>query len=806
MDEYLNGVVEKRRQFSEFYSEMLRKEELDGFIHGAFLIEPNQNSIFSFVYGGRAWNFTMNHFFGREIQYLEDFQRSAILDGNYDIVNIVPNNIELYNYRYKLTFANMKELVKRFNKVLLTDAPNYKAVLYYDKESMYKTITHGRGFRIYMERTPGFETRRGSSSVDIIDFGESKMLFYLELGLNDYINKDKLHKEYINVEHANQLMVYPGNMHLNWFGLIFMANITNLDRSKEKGFHIDDARLEIINKVLLPHIAKELFRDTMHGLGGSIHKNSNKSHKTKIILKHGSKKRNIIKEIRKRTSRAFMTPIMDVSRRRNTLRTTLKFSKNKYDSYLYIAFVLFPSIFDTNFLLYSFSQGVFLENLIKSSNVDIKSKLEKFNSDLLDSPGGNLSMSKMGTDLLSIRQLIILWVTKLEDSFKNQPSPTFRIQVAGGDVFRLYLPSIKTTSDLDFKLFYTNKTDEFPITRFILFITFIITFYLHINNYFRMTEHLYTERVGNYTFTRSIDTLKQDIIPSVRILPDFIVPLVSIDLNLNGFIECPKMSFGPTRYNRSKVVIPANRIKVVHSTAPLDISINHSKKLPDISNRPDRHCFPINESVLTLLHKHRDEITECDQNKLTIPSAITSDGSRIWCLPPNPDINYLYKDLKFIVDSNMRPQKKEKDTTRLRTIEDKIVRRDLAYDFNRLFDIEQFGCSESYRYSRLNDAIQNFLDALIRRNIHKKKINKSRFSDLLRDILNHFWAGLQMPNDVGVTPDFLVDVFNLPMKATTISEYQMPHSFMELLKDTNSPLYAVLMSQSEEARLISEKP
>jgi hypothetical protein len=677
----------------------------------------------------------------------------------------------------------------------------------------------------------------------VVDFGDSKMLFYLELGLNDHTTPAGKNKEYINVERAYELMVFPGNMHLNWIGLIFMANITNLDRSKEKGVHIDDARLEIINTVLLPHVANELFRDTVR-LGGSIRKNSKKSvykstrriiHPIEDRVQYGldqesemkarqtEKKRNthaltqkfrqgltkhaVIKEVTKKIPRAFVIPNkLNVTDDSNILNVTLSLSKNKHDSYLYIVFVLFPSIFDTNFLLYSFSQGVFLENLFNSTSLNIKSLLEQFNSDLLDSPGGNVSLSKDDTDLLSIRQLIILWVTKLENTFKNESPSKFRIQVAGGDVFRLYLSTIQTTSDLDFKLFYTNRTDEFQITRFILFITFIITFYFHINNYFRISKTLYTVNIDKYTFIRSINTTEQDIIPSVRILPDFIVPLVSIDLNLNGFIECPQMSFGPTRYNRSRVIIPASRIKVVHSTAPLDISINHSKYLPNISRRPDRHCLPI-KSISPLLRKHKDEITGCDKNNLTIPS-VNMKKERLLCLPPNPDIDYLYEDLYNIVDLDMRPHKREKDIARLRTIKSKIENKDMSYDYDRLFDIEQFGCSKSDRYSKLNDSIQVFLDGLIIRNVHKdKKITKPALSGILRELLHEFWEHLQMNNGVNVTPDFLVDVFSLPIKSTTIDEYQMPHSFLQLLKDTKSPLYDILYQPlfKEKSVSMSEK-
>lgn len=794
-------ALQKRATFSALYERLLKNNpEIEPAIHSC--IDNTDRNIVSFFYGGRMWNKIVHqHVPADIISNFPDVKKSAILSGNYDMVAVVPDAIETNPDFYETIYTNVLKNVKRIHTLFKTAVMNdeqlkqaYDVELDYDKLDAFRTITIGRGFRIYLNKKSVRTTRGKNPGTDVVEDGDSKLLFYLELGKN-MMNSPK---QCMNIDNAKWVLLEQSDSkNLSIIGLIMLSQFLVHARDNEKGLPIDNARAEIMRDYLLPIVGAQLAQvDTNVNVGGTISRRKT----TKKMSKRNSRKSKFSRaRTVKRTRVRALARALTRKKRMNAIQlfkepvrqqspVPMTFSpgsspgyspaqgpasssspipilspkqkqsmyvKDPVNALLYITIALFPGIFNLeHFILYRHVSGSIMENIFKLYYPDVKSEIDTFNSDVLDAPGG---MTDKLQDLPSLRQLLMLWITHIAEAFNRNTTDEYSLQLSGGDVFRLYLTTINQTADIDTKLFYTT-TAHVNMMQFMFFISTVIAIYLNHKNYFRVEKQLYDIKIGSHNFIRMIDTHNQDLIATSRVLPQFTVPLVSIDLKLNGYILCPDIVFEPTIYHTEAFGLNKYKIPIVHSTAPLDVSLIQTPKKSFVQQTT---CHPIED--------YRKHIS-------SIPANINmAKIDNQYCAPPYPPLDYLVKDLENIVANNKRPQKRDKDVARLNQIKS-YLDNSKEFDMSRMFAIQQV-LSNTQNYVNINNAIYDFIHELMRDKVYQSKTDLDKYKQALR---NHMHT-LFEPN---VTPDIPTIILKVLTHANLYkpkpTRYLMPHSYTDI--------------------------
>lgn len=760
----------RRSEFSEFYENILRENA--NLSDGINNLETyfNSNKIFYFHYGGRMWNYIVHKYVSPEkIEGFSDIQKSAILKGNHDMLAVVPDNI------YDHVFHQVTEYVTNIKKAFEQSINRHKTkvVLDYDKKDAMRTITIGRSFRIYL-RNKSYYTRASAADNDtsITIEDQDKLLFYLELGRN----REGGITQCIYTDVAEKIMIervgIENKAYLNVFGLIMMSQFLNVNRDAEKGAPIDAAREVILKDHLLDIAGTELTKNVMYGGAKAPLTKLHKANKTVRLHKYKSRRtRRKFKSGRKPSESESLEVTPEESSPEVAITLDVSYDNN---ALLYITLVLFPSIFNTkHFILYNNVRGIIMEKIFILYDSTVKKNIETLDSYLLDNPGPDKGPS--------LRQIIILFITHLSHGFYNTAyNNKYSLQLSGGDVFRLFIDDIKQTSDIDAKLMKTTKS-YIKLLQLSFVVCTLIVFYLHQNNYFRIKDtFIYNINIGDAIFKRYIHTIGQEIIPTSRMLPHFVVPLVSIDLKLNGYIKCPKIHFQPTIFHRRGFDLNSQKIAVVHSSAPLDISLITTKIIDQRTNCQSKEYFEKN----------------FDYSNTFLPTT----RENTYCIPPYPSINYLIDDLEHMIESNMRPNKKDKDLRRLRQIHevrDQIRPYDkLEYKMNRMLNLLQANPNRDVnigedkqvivfdynKYKQLNDIVYDFVNVVLSNNT-RENIFSSNIDTFhaYKTILSGKWF-LSTENE-----ELLMHVLKgAKLNNKHIESYSMPHSIDRILNEMNS--------------------
>ena len=761
------NALNRRAQFSDMYKKLIADNpEIEHRIHDC-VPDTDPNAI-TFFYGGRMWNRIVHKYVPEnEISAFSDVKRSAILSGNYDMVSVIPNataeDPNYYNTVYEKVKKNVKEIHKLFKAAL---GKTHNVILDYDKSDAFRTITIGRGFRIYTEPSAVRYTRATKTDDDDHDSNSRmELLFYLELGRN-MIGTEK---QCICPFNAKNIMIEPGTKYLSAIGLIMLSQFLTNSRDTEKGVPIDAARSEIMRDYLLPIVGAQLSSTTGVKEGGAKQtrvKSKSAKHNTRRKYKLTQKMRvktisakKLFTPMKTNTSMKSvspsLTPSISMATPTEQINTGSMYVKDPVNVLLYITLVLFPMTFNIGeFVLYRYVSGAIIENIFKLYYPEVKSAMDTLDTYLLDAPGGG-TVGKENDP--SMRQVFMLWITHLASAF-NDGSDThnkYSLQLSGGDVFRAYLTDITQTADIDTKLFIKPKA-YMNMMQFAFFISTLIAMYLHANSYFRIENHsLYDIHIGGHVFTRTLHTVNQEIIATSRVLPRFVVPLVSIDLKLNGTIDCPDIVFEKTIFTEKfKMLAHENKIPIFHSVAPLDISLIRTNK---IVQQPI--CHPI--------QFYRERVNKLPK---TINLAHTTDA---YCHPPYPPFDYLVSDLEKIVNENKRPQKLEKDKKRLSLIK----KQSGELDMSRVFEIQQVGVTPN-NYEILNATIHSFIHKLISTQVYLSKENL----DVYTRALNEYWEHLSIHHDPNFTPDMVMKIIKRAgLYSTKIPiRYKMPHGYAEI--------------------------
>jgi hypothetical protein len=771
----------KRQSFSDLFLRLQNEESLRKIEEIKRFTDETYRDSLIFVYGGNMWRKNIYENVSLDtIEQFTDEQKSAILPGNYDMVCIV--NEDDYNTTaidaYK---KKVKELTDIFKKSLQnTEFKHFFTISMGALKKDYKgTISYGRQFWIQLEYKPR-PGKKVPEEVKLI--GRQKLLYYLELGYNQTNNI------LINPEYAYTYMVDQHTKELTVIGqimLIFMMSDYGIrERNKSKGLNVDEIRLELTKQYLIPITETFLFNqpNLRGGVKFSLKPNTKTAQRRSTLKKYTNKKKTSM--IKNKTS---------LSKSRKTLRTAQKFTlvhSEKYGLYTvsYIVFILFPRIFNLQNPYYQnmHIQGQLLNKLLELYNTKyINDIRNNFESKLLDLNGGGTPGLE---NEMSIRQLIMLWVTHLSLLLKrdNDLNNRYGLMLSGGDVFRAYIKDITTTSDIDTKFFFKGSYISYKNPMIMsFFIATLINMYLYLKNYFRMKTQLYTVNMKGhnnkiYEFVRIIDTTRQEIISDARILSHFIVPLVSVDLKLKGKILYPNIIFSPTIYDRNGIVFNGGYISVDYLASPLDISMIKTNEIPHIEN----FCHTFGDYIKKTKLRN---IEDCKgPNYISIPK----QNGTLFCTPPYPNKEYILEDLETIIAQNQRPHKKEKDISRLGQI--RALENQKYPDLTRVFEIQHISCkdlNEEFieKYRNTEENIYRFLASTLPYMSFTTKTNsKTNLSECIQQGI-YFVQSLINPN-INLQEDpsrIFIKIIESANLLNKIVHYRSPHSVANILKKEN---------------------
>ena len=253
----------------------------------------------------------------------------------------------------------------------------------------------------------------------------------------------------------------------------------------------------------------------------------------------------------------------------------------------------------------------------------------EFNDLILDTSRGlnNNNEDIGGLQCPSCRQLINWMLASIDEYITSNESlgTKFRIEKSGGDAFRYYLPDIIThTADIDAKLFCTSYQECYKeILDKVVILAMFIEKIMELLNYFRVTITKVIS-FGDFSYVLEIDSTNQPNILRGRLLRDFTIDLLSIDLRMNY-----KIIYKPTGDFTTDVSIKTN-----FNNALLDVGLNvMDKKKITKKNVDSRNYVPYEDRHRALT---RDgHLTAC----------INVEGNKV-IFTPIPSIDYLLEDLE----------------------------------------------------------------------------------------------------------------------------------------------------------------
>ena len=206
---------------------------------------------------------------------------------------------------------------------------------------------------------------------------------------------------------------------------------------------------------------------------------------------------------------------------------------------------------------------------------------------------------------------------------------------------RYYLPDLmQHTADIDTKLFYDSSRRLPPVQDKIIVLIVFLMVYMEHHAYFRF-EETRNIRFGSHTFRLTFNTLNQENVLSCRFLRDFFVPLLSMDLKLNFYIQRDDGYIFVSQY----------------TNAILDVGFNQTTKEAIMLKKDYNRYISIPPGQI-------DPTTYSGISYKMIDNSFT-----LW-LTPLPSIEYLIEDLNKMYSNPENAQarraagKEEKDNRR----------------------------------------------------------------------------------------------------------------------------------------------
>ena len=589
-------IINTRNNFSKFMADLITPE-IEAAINHLMYKYTTANMVM-LKYGGRAWNNIVYTEFSRQAETFSGLENVCFLKGNYDLVLFANTKIDLkwFSENLVVDLGQIEQLMlKRFRAMADMDINhtynynNYGLTGYFSLKSgtgfpaaptdmpTCNTVSCGYRWHLELKRIENKDT-----TFPLIIPGEvSRSLLYFECSAFPVL----LFNDFKHIM-VNKTDPY----FLSSFGLFFITSLLLTDRKDEKGVSIDTIRKKFMENHILPKImTTESLSALFPYFSGSFNILTNKPDFINYVF--------III-----FSKLFIHDRINIS---NT------FYKNIQSQIMLAAFNNYNAI-------------------VKDSVTNYSEWLKEFNDNILD-------VSNAPTDFPSFR-LIINWILVLIE--KNFDKKT-RIEKSGGDALRYYLPEIlKHTSDIDSKIFYTNKKDLTSLQDKIIVVLVCLIKYMEQNRYFRYNNYVIIT-FGQFEYTVTFNSTGQENVLSCRFLREFVIPLMSIDLKINYSIST---AVDGVEYKFSSS----------YRNPILDIGFNITtietiteKKLPENAN-----------TVTT------------GENRDTLTGVYVSE-SDLYVTSPLPTVAYLKKDIESMltpgINATLRKEagKTDKDSQRL---------------------------------------------------------------------------------------------------------------------------------------------
>jgi hypothetical protein len=762
----ITKYIETRFLFAEFYATLLTEDVILKINEIKTLVDHIENSI-TFEYGGRMWNKHIRQNINKNTATLNRFEYCSTLAGNYDIVSIIPVKTQtdnLYNEVFKTYIEAIKQLTELFEKNVNNSVYNdlLQVELNYDNKSMFKTISYGRGFRISLVPKK-FQTKSQIQKLELIDkkvyqnaqLISDKLLFYLELGMN-IENNICIYPEY-----AYKYMVDKQTKQLTIIGIVMlvftMSYSGSKNREQEKGLPVDDIRIDLMKKYLIPLISDNI---SLKMTGG-------------ITKRGGDKYRNPLNKSYKATYNSKYQPDYKIKTFMKNTKKPQNYKNYPMYTVLYIILVLFPETFNIDFMYYKNIQGNIIDKFVNIYYSNQKNDIDNFTTNILDKYNG-LTIEE--DNYPSLRQILIMCITHLYNILYDNNN--YDIFLSGGEALRAYLPEINYTTDIDAKFMY-KKGYKIPLLFSTIIATFIVV-YLKEHNYFKINETLYKLDIllpnnKNITITRNINTKNQQIIPNLRVYTDFIIPLISIDLKINGFFNLPDIYFNPTIYHKNGYTVPNNNIKTSLVLSPLDIALCKAN---------GNKIFEKKETCKNYLQYNK--IPNCSNsvnNNPSIPMTI-KNNNKLFCLPSYPTSTFLYDDIYKMIETKSRQQKIQKDISRITMLDNIKMNGNFPEypNLERIYTIQNIKCNnEKNLMIHYRDFEKRVVNIMLEINNYVSNknipdiIDKTNISNLI----------VKLSNFVEIDKQLFINILGSINFSSNLIHYKSPHSFENIQNKLN---------------------
>ena len=518
--------IQTRFLFADLMADMLNDGMIETKINEMIAWLEQQGCIVA-KYGGRSWaNFATEAQINLIADGPQSLLRASFLNGNFDIF-VFPSSLAgdmnalfgalvaeisrvivyLFTLKYDLIKNNNNAKYALLNA---SGSDNYvfSSVIGDDE---CNTVSCGKNFHFMLDKSDRYIDPTPEQKI-MLDEDQRKSIFYIEFSFTPLGNPALF----------TQLMI-SANKYLTPVGLFFISSFLKTDRDKEKGVSIDSMRKIEMDKYIDNRSIIDLY------------------HRLRRVAGSPNEPIDILKQ--KLIIQLFLTDFNEL------FGTENPFYQSKQSEILLYFFEKYGAQIEVN----------------PGANTQIYSEWFKtFNDALLNSRGGGYTIlspdgSRQPSNLPSMRQLMNWLIISTERYCDG-----IRMEKSGGDSLRYYLfDSMPHTSDIDAKLFYYNPRIYKSVKKKLIVALFFLRDYLHTKNFFRFNEQRRLT-FGGRNFTLTFDTTSQQYISSIRILPKFFVPLLSIDLRLKFFIQCEEGI--------------QQRITGNFSIAPLDIGFNQKQQ------------------------------------------------------------------------------------------------------------------------------------------------------------------------------------------------------------------------------------
>ena len=394
------------------------------------------------------------------------------------------------------------------------------------------------------------------------------------------------------------------------------------------------------------------------------------------------------------------------------------------DFYNFMFVILFDRIFG-EVDLYKNAQSEIMQTAFKThttvvtvgdqaETITYNSFMEQFNNRLLDAPcGGN----PRGSDMPSFR-VLINWMLIM---FRLSGNESYQFEKSGGDAIRFYLPDIiKSTTDIDTKLFYSG-IEKRSIQDKIILVVMVLLIFMEKCGYFRIRKETIHVQFGTAHYEITFDTDHQPHLLSCRFLPFFMVPLVSIDLRIKCYVTC---------------IIPKMGGYISGDEARHDFGWAYNNAILDVAfNRTTRETIRQKQSIVR--HLSFDQLP-----KNASASAVQVDDG--WILTPLPTKDYLIADIEkmhsvpILLEARKRAGKYEKDLRRIALLRQAT---DGIQDSQEVLTTLEQVIPVSPAYNKVKNNLLWMMKVLFS---HSVDLHDSLILDEVIHIITHFFVNLQL--------------------------------------------------------------